>query len=127
MTYNYVLDSSAWIEYFGGSPKIQNIKKIIEEGSIATSILAIAELADKYEREKRLFEERLSFITTMATILPLSITIAKNAGQLKNNIRSKNNKFGLIDALHLATAYEYHAQFITSDNDFKGLDNVLLI
>ncbi len=127
MSYDYVLDSSVWIEYFKGSEKGKKIWAEISHKSLATSMIAIAELADMFERKKIPFEENLMFIHENAHILPVSLRVALASGKLKNNIRSKKSKFGLADAIHLATAHQENAIFITCDHDFKGMQNVMLL
>lgn len=126
MSDSYVLDSSVWIEYFKGSEKGKKIWMEIGHKAIATSIIAIAELADTFERKKLPFEENLMFIHENARILPINLKTALAAGKIKNSIRSKKSKFGLADALHLATATQENAVFVTCDYDFKGLKNILL-
>lgn len=127
MNSKYVLDSSAWLEYFDGSIYGAKISAIIEEGNIGTSLLAITEIADKFERENKSFEQFLRFIQSRATILPLTLEIVLHAAKLKKQIRAKNNKFGLVDSIHLATALQEKAVFVTSDRDFSGVENVLLL
>jgi len=65
-----------------GSKEGNKAKQIIEEESIATSIIAIAELADKFERLERLFDAQLNFIQSRATILPLSVPLVQRAAKL---------------------------------------------
>lgn len=125
--YSYIIDSSAWIEYFSGNQKSIKIKDIIENELIATSIIAIAEVADKFERENRPLNQVLNFIQSRAAILPLTFDIALLAAKLKKEIRKRNSKFGLTDALHLATASKENSIFITTDNDFSGLSKVVII
>ncbi len=110
-----------------GTPKGMKIRKLIEEEEIATSIMAVFELADKFEREKRSFETCLKFIRSRAEILPITVDIALNAAKLKNDIRKEKSKFGASDAIHLATSLSEKATFVTADNDFKGIENVMLI
>ncbi len=127
MSYDYVLDSSAWIEYFSGTKKGEEVQRLIEDKRIATSILAIAEVADKLLRSKITIEEKIAFIHTSAVVLPVTMGISVLAAQFKNSIREHNQKFSLIDGIHLATAQQHHAIFLTTDNDFKGIENVRLI
>ncbi|MEK6964038.1 MAG: PIN domain-containing protein [Nanoarchaeota archaeon] len=126
MSYDYVLDSSVWVEYFKGSKKGKEIWAEIGHKSIATSIIAIAELADIFERKKLPFEENLMFIRENAHILPLSLGVVLASGKLKNNIRLEKSKFGLADAIHLATAQQENTIFVTCDHDFKGIENVMI-
>ncbi|MBI2140337.1 PIN domain-containing protein [Candidatus Woesearchaeota archaeon] len=127
MSFDFIVDSSAWADYFGGSEAGIAIQKILEEKSLGTSILAIAELADKYGREGRPFTGRLDFIKSKAAILPLTVPIALEASKLKMKIRSAHQKFGLIDALHLATAKNNSSMLLATDNDFKGVEGAFVL
>ena len=127
MSFKYVLDSSAWLEYLEGSEKGARIHEIIEERTAAITILALAELADKFERENRAFEKTLQFIQSKSPILSLNISIIQGAAKIKKKQRLSQSKFGLIDALHLATAKYHGAIFITKDLDFKGIENVVIL
>ena len=127
MGYEYIIDSSAWIEYFNGSTKGEKIKNIIEEKIIGTSILAIVELADKFERENKNFEDELNFIKSRASIIPISINIALESAKIKKEFRIKNSKFGIADSIHIATSKSENSKFITSDNDFMPFKNIILI
>ena len=127
MSIKYVINTSIWIEYFAGDKKTKKMAEIIEKEDIGTSIVSIAELADKFEREDMEFGEVLKFIMANATILPISIEIAMLAAKLKKQIRKKNEKFGLADALHLASAKIVNAIFVTADNDFKNVDGSLVV
>ena len=127
MSYECILDSSAWVSYLGGTNDDERLKQIIENEAIATSIIAIAELADKFEREKRSFDAPLQFIRNRSVFLPLTLLICLKAAKLKNEIRAKNKKFGIVDGIHLATAINEKEILITTDHDFEGVDNVLII
>lgn len=127
MSYKFMIDSSAWIEYFGGTEKGEKARRIIEAVGIATSIIAIAELADKFEREGRDFHPSLQFIKSKAAIIELTAELALLAAKLKKTARKKSPKFGIADALHLATAIQEKAVLVTADKDFLGLGNTLLI
>jgi len=127
MNYSYLIDSSAWVEYFGGTSRGRKISDIIENKVIATSIISIAELADKAEREQQSLERILQFIQSRAAILPLTVGLAIHAARLKKRFRQQNPKFGLIDGIHLATAVEHQIILVTADHDFQGAENIILI
>ncbi|MBI4016754.1 MAG: PIN domain-containing protein [Candidatus Aenigmarchaeota archaeon] len=127
MSYKYVIDSSAWVEYFGGTRKGAKIRHIVDEEEIATSIIAIAELADKHTRENRPFEPTLEFVQSKAAILPITVDIAVDAARLKNDRRKINSKFGLVDGIHLVTAWKEQATLVTCDTDFVGVRNVVIV
>jgi len=124
---NYCLDSSAWIEYLDGTPKGLTIKDIIEEGKTKTSIIAIAEIADRYVRNNKDFRMALAFIKSKTTILDLSMHAALMAPHYKKKQRMKKTKFGLVDGLHIATAHEMISVFLTADKDFEGMERVQII
>lgn len=127
MSYDYIIDSSVWIEYFSGSEKGKKSKEIIETKKIATSIICIAELADKFAWEERSFHNHLLFIQSKSAILPLNIPILLLAAEVKFEQRKKKPKFGLADALQFATAKEMKTILVTTDNDFSDLSGVLLL
>lgn len=127
MSFKYVVDSSAWYEYLDGSEKGLKIHKLIDEGATAITILGVAELADKFERENKSFESTLQFINSRCPILSLTTSIVQDAAKIKKKQRLVRNKFGLVDALHVATAKHHDAIFITTDNAFIGLENVSVI
>ncbi len=126
VTSKYVLDSHAWIEYFQGTKIGEKVRALIESKNCITPAIVVAELADKYARENyAYFEGDMEFIETNSTIAELNITIAKNAGKLKNAVRLKyKTNFGLADAIILATARAAGATVVTGDSHFKHLKNV---
>ncbi|MBI2664640.1 PIN domain-containing protein [Candidatus Woesearchaeota archaeon] len=126
MGYKYVIESSAWAEYLGGTGKGEKVRQMIEHDVAATSVIAIVELADKFQRENQKFDTSLKFIKSRAAIIPITEWIALEAARLKKEIRSKHPKFGIADALHLATAMQEKAVLITFDADFPKDENVML-
>lgn len=127
MSYKYIIDTSAWVEYIMGTAKGIKIKPLIDHEEIATSIIAIAELADKLTRDNHRFDVMLQFIQRRATIIDLSVPLALKAAQLNKEIRKKKEKFSIADGVHLATAQQENAILVTADNDFSGFDKVLLV
>ena len=61
---------------------------------------------DKFDREKKPFEQHLLFIQSKAAIIPISTAIAINAAAIKLKVRTEKPKFGLADVIQLATAQE---------------------
>ncbi len=127
MSFSYVIDTSAWFEYFGATAKGIKIKAMIEQEEIATSLVALLEIADKFERESRRFEICRIFIQRRAAVIPLNVEIALAAAKLKKKQREKKENFSIADGVHLATAQQEGAVLVTSDSDFTGLENVLII
>jgi len=127
MSYKFVIDSSVWIEYFGGTLKSEAVKTAIEQEDIATSIIAIVEIADKFEREKRSLNIFLDYISRRSEIISLTMSIARKAAVIKQEIRATSKKFGIADAIHLATATYLNTVLVTADSDFRGIKNVEII
>ncbi len=127
MSIKYIVDTSAWIEYFSGSSKGEKVRDIIEEGETGTPIIVIAELNDKYVREGKEFGTSLKFIKEHSSLISLTLEIALVAGELKSEIRKKEKDFGLADAIVLATAKSKKSKLLTTDPHFKGLEDVEFI
>lgn len=127
MSAKYLIETSAWLLYFDGGKGSNEVQRILESGSTATSLMAIAEIADKSEREGRAMAQTLRFIQKRSAILPLTITIAVRAAKLKHMLRKQNGKIGLADALQLATAHEADATLVTIDRDFAGVEGVMFV
>tara|TARA_Y100000310_G_scaffold242934_1_gene247205 strand:+ start:2554 stop:2955 length:402 start_codon:yes stop_codon:yes gene_type:complete len=127
MSYDYFIDSCAWVEYFSGSSRGQELKALIEGSILATSILAVAELADKFTRENKDFTQHLTFIQSRAAIVSITISVALTASKIKLNQRKIHPKFGLSDALQYASAREVKSTFVTTDNDLAEMDAVMVI
>ena len=47
MSYEYVIDSFAWVEYFRGTEAGNKVRRYIESDHAATSTLTLAELKEK--------------------------------------------------------------------------------
>ncbi len=123
-TSEYVVDSSAWIEYFDGSEKGKTLKPIIETQRLSTSSIAIAEIVNALMRKGMPYHDEVQFIEGRSMVLLPGPGLCIRAGQLKTEHRRKRPKFGLIDAIHLATAEQQKAVLLTTDNDFSGISNV---
>ena len=117
----YVIDSFAWIEYFAGSKAGAEAKQIIEAGRSITPTIVIAELAEKYQRERMNFAQDLDFITGKTRIIPLDLTIAEKAGSLSPERKRVIKRWGLADSIVLATARQYGARILTGDEHFRDL------
>jgi len=129
MSYRYVLDTFAWVEYFRGTEKGKTVRDCIGEGDCATPTMVLAELSDVYERGKNKYWERdLAFIISKTTIINLDQNIAIQAGKVKSIIREKHStKFGLADAIILTTAQELKAKVVTGDQHFEKLSDIVLL
>jgi predicted nucleic acid-binding protein len=128
MSYEYVVDSYAWIEYFRGSEAGKRARGFIEGGQAATATITVAELREKYTREGwPYFDEDLLFIMSLTAIVNLTKDIAVTAGEINAAMKAKVKGWGMADSITLATAQVAKAKVVTGDKHFKGLKQAILI
>ena len=135
MSYKYVIDSYAWIEYFRGTSAGAKARKYIEEEESATPTIVIAELSRKLLKEVEAGREtpegreaRLRFIKISTIIVNLTEEIATLAGEIDVERKRKVKEWGLADSIVLATARKSKAKVVTGDEHFRDLaDEVILI
>jgi len=135
MSYKYVIDSYAWIEYFRGTSAGAKARRYIEEEDSATPTIVIAELSRKLLREIEAGREtlegrkaRLEFIKTSTIIVNLTEDIAVLAGEIDVKRKSKVKGWGLADSIILATARKNQAKVVTGDEHFRDLvDEAIMI
>ncbi|MDO8460579.1 MAG: PIN domain-containing protein [Nanoarchaeota archaeon] len=126
MSYEFIVDSYAWVEYFKGSKQGEIAKKFIESKTSATSVITIAELSEKYQRESKSFEEDFNFIISQTKIIQLDIEIALLAGKINNENKKKIKNWGMADAIILSSAKINKSKVVTGDEHFRNLDSVMI-
>ena len=120
-----VLDSFAWVEYFKGQPAGRAVDRVLRSSRCGTPILVLAELSDKYHRERQPgVGQALDFVELRTTILPMTRPIAERAGKTKVDRRATVPDFPLADAVILETAREYGSDVLTGDPHFRGVHGV---
>jgi len=124
-----VLDSFAWVEYFRGTEAGRIVAEELETTAVGTPLVVVAELRDKYVRERvPNWSRDLSFIKDISALLPEDEMIAIRAGETKNRMRSESRRdFGLIDAIVYETAKTVEAVLVTGDPHFRGAQGVRFI
>ncbi len=120
-----VLDSFAWVEYLKGTSGGQTVEEALRESASGTPVLVLAELADKYHRERIPgLADALNFIEAKTTVLPLTRGIAERAGKTKAEMRRFFPDFPLADAIIYETARDQGAELITGDLHFRRMARV---
>ncbi len=128
MSYRFVIDSCAWIEYFRGTKAGGEAKDYIESKEGAISVISVAELKEKYMKEGwRYFDADLLFITSIATVIPLDKEIAVLAGEINFERKKKVRDWGMSDSIVLATARKASAKVVTGDPHFKDIRESIFI
>ena len=127
MSYEYVVDSYAWVEYFRGSEEGKIAKDYIECKNCATASITIAELSEKYKRENKDFEEDMNFIIARTKVSNLNTEIALKAGEINFDNKKKIKNWGMSDSIILATANLLNAKVVTGDEHFRELEGVVML
>src|SRR5208282_2480590 len=120
---SYVIDSFAWFEYFAGSNAGAKARLFIESGKSLTPTIVIAELTEKYRREKMVFAPDRDFILGKTRLISLDSGIAEKAGIINHERKRGVKRWGLADSIVLATAREHGAKIVTGDEHFRDLAN----
>ncbi|MEK6862229.1 MAG: PIN domain-containing protein [Nanoarchaeota archaeon] len=124
MTDSRFLDSSAWLSYFYA--KNNEIRPLVESNTLLlTSSISIFEIKsrlikDKIEHIK--LQKSMDLIKSRSLIIDIDFEIADNAVEL-----SIKNKLHTADALIYSSALKNNDILITLDNDFRGLNSVIII
>ncbi len=128
MSYEYVIDSYAWIEYFRGTPSGGKVRPYVEGDRAATSALTLAELREKYLREGwKSYEEDSEFIAAKTFVAPVDRQAAELAGALNHARKKVVRDWGMADSVVLATARVASARVVTGDKHFHGLSDAIMI
>lgn len=120
----YLLDTWVWIEYFRGEN--ETARSIIDENDekLLTSAITLTEVIRKYNGyAAKSIEEKIRFIDTVSTIVPVTKEIAQDAGCIRNSEFAG----GTADAIILATARKFEATVVTGDQHFKDLNDTKYI
>jgi len=134
MSYRYVIDAYAWIEYFRASKFGEVAKRYIESEGSATPTIVVSEISRKLLRETELGNEtragrlkRLEFIRATSQIVDLDFEIAADAGEIDLDMKKKVKGWGLADSIILCTARTAKGKVITGDEHFQGLEETIFI
>ena len=134
MSYSYVIDAYAWIEYFRASGEGKGASGYIEEENSATPTIVVAEvsrkltmevLAGREEQDGK--EKRLEFIRASTQIIDLDFDVAKLAGKIDIERKRLVKNWGMADSIILASARSARAKVVTGDNHFKDLDEEVVM
>jgi predicted nucleic acid-binding protein len=127
MSSRHVIDSYAWVEYFRGSKAGEVARPFIESGNALTPTMVLAELSDKYSRERQEVDDDLFFIKSKSRILVLDEETALEAGRMNAKMKKEVKGWGMADSIILATAKKNGAIVVTGDEHFRGLRDAMMI
>jgi len=125
------LDTSVIIEIFRNEKSSQIFKKIfklIKNKSLFISTIQIGEISDWCLINDVDPIKRVSNLKEIINFVPLDEDICINGSKIKFRNRKKGNKkFSLIDGIILASARSINQTLITLDNDFKKINDVIVL
>jgi predicted nucleic acid-binding protein len=121
-----LIDSWAWVEFFRGSKKGEEIKAYVmdENQEIIISSINLAEIyrlaLDRFDEETA--EKRRRAMISRCYLIPVDKDIAIEGAKFRHE-----RDWGLGDALIYATAIREGAKVLTGDPHFKGLKDVIFL
>lgn len=121
MTELFVIDSYAWIEYFGRSERADVVEKIIDGGGAVTPAIVLTEIVQKFKREGLDFKQAVTFIDARSKVVEMNKKIAVLAGEIGHERRKVHKDWPIADSIILATAREIGAKVVTGDEHFLDL------
>ncbi len=120
------MDSYGWVERLTDGPKASAYNKVIDEvgpSEIVTSVLVLYEV---YRRIRFVKDEQKGLEAVAAIgqtiVVPVDQTIALEAADY-----SLAHGLHMADAIVYATARHHEAELYTSDQELKGLKDVVFI
>lgn len=116
-----LVDSSAWLEYFGGGPNAGQFARVIEDvGALLVPTIVLVEVCRRIMQQRGEDEAlQAAALLHQGQVVALDSAIALSAAQL-----GLTHRLPLADSIILATAKQFGATIWTMDGDFKGLPQV---
>ena len=134
MTFRYIIDAYAWIEYFKASECGEVARKYVESKYCATPAIVVSEVSRKLQKEIELGNEtqegrlkRLEFMRATSQIVDLDFEMAAEAGKIDVEMKKKAKGWGLADSIVLCTARNAKGKVVTGDEHFREIDDVIFI
>ena len=72
----YIIDTSAWIEYFNETSKGKRIHDLIQNATLLTTGMIAAELSAKFTRENKPVNELIHALQSMTRLAPIDFEVA---------------------------------------------------
>lgn len=126
---NFIVDSSAWIEYFSGSAKGKRIKEYITKQNTLIYItgLIVAEVCTKFLKDAISPNDAVIAMEHLTGLIQFDYHLGMEAAEIFISQRKTKSKFGIADAHILAAARLTGAKVLTCDFDFHGIRDAIVI
>ena len=116
----FVIDTSAWIEYFRGTVEGKKALPIIESSNSVTPTIVLAEMRKKFvEWGRQDFETVSNFIDQHSNVVELDKATAILAGEIRATTNVQG--IGLVDCILLAVSRTLGCKVLTNDSDFSTM------
>ena len=121
---SYLIDTCGWIEYLSDSTLSDSFSPFIESATPDRCFTPTMIIYEVYKRITSVYNEEeamkaVAHIKNCTSVLDMTESIAISAADL-----SLKHRIPMADSIILATAKSKGASIITSDTDFKELENV---
>ncbi|MEE8402087.1 MAG: PIN domain-containing protein [Candidatus Hydrothermarchaeaceae archaeon] len=123
------LDTTILIEFLRGNRKvIDYLENIAETEPLLFSIVQTGGLADWCHANKLKVAKVLKEVKGMATVTGITESICIEGSKIKQGQRKAGkNQFGLMDGFIIASAMSFEQTLLTTDPDFEGLDEAIVL
>jgi len=123
----YLIDSSAWIEYLEGSEKGERVARVLKKEKVYSLNLIVSEVISKIKRVNKNFDLAYRIILSNSRIFEITPEIAKEIGLFHAEMKKRKRNFGLIDACILICARKLKSKILTQDDYFKEFKEAILL
>jgi len=134
MSYSYVIDTFAWVEYLIGGRRGSTSKEYIENGRAATPTIVLLELVKWFLREiesgRRTLDQMnqaIEFARSRTLIVDLDEQLARKAAETDFLMKKKIQNWPVADSIVYTTATMSGAKVVSGDPHFKSLPDVVVI
>lgn len=116
-----LVDSSAWLEYFGAGPQAGQFARVIEDvESLLVPTIILVEVCRRVMQQRGEDEAlQVAALLHQGHVVDLDSGLALSAAQL-----GVAHRLPLADSIILATAKQFGATLWTMDGDFEGIPHV---
>ena len=124
----YLIDSSAWIEYFSGSKEGEKVNEVLKhDNEVYVISPIISEVIRNVRAKNKDYELAYESIIKNSKIFTITPKIAKEAGLMNVELRKRFGNFPLIDTLIICSAKELNTKILTADNHFKHFKEAIIL
>jgi predicted nucleic acid-binding protein len=118
-----LIDSYGWIEYFADGPLAETYAAFIEKADAERTVTPTIVIYEVYRRVKNMKGEQKA-LESYAQMSRTKIVELTSLISLKAADVSITLNLGMADSIIVATAKEYNAEIVTTDEHLKSVEGV---